>query len=183
MKERCFSPKCKDYKDYGGRGITICERWLDFENFYVDMGDKPKGLSIGRIDNNDNYCPENCRWETSVQQARNKTSNVIIEYNGYKKPLIEWCEILGLSYKTIYRRLTRGWSIEKAFTYEIQKDRKLYVVYKGIEKSMVDWCKEFNIPLQTAIVRRNRGWSIERTFEEPLRIWPNQYRFQPKLSS
>lgn len=73
MKSRCYNPKEKAYKYYGGRGITICDRWrFSFENFYEDMGDKPKGLSIDRINNDGNYEPSNCRWATATEQANNK---------------------------------------------------------------------------------------------------------------
>lgn len=74
MKDRCFNPKNKRYRDYGGRGITVCSEWLKFENFYSDMGDKPEGLSLDRINNNGNYNKENCKWSTPKEQANNRRS-------------------------------------------------------------------------------------------------------------
>ena len=72
MKQRCLNPKATGYKNWGGRGITVCDEWLGFENFYEDMGDKPVGLSIDRKDNNKGYCKSNCRWATPTEQANNK---------------------------------------------------------------------------------------------------------------
>lgn len=72
MKARCLNPHNKRYADYGGRGITICERWLTFENFFADMGQCPQGLSLDRIDNSGNYEPDNCRWATTQEQTSNK---------------------------------------------------------------------------------------------------------------
>lgn len=113
LKDRCYNPNNPNYKNYGGRGITVCEKWLkSFENFYSDMG-KSNDLSVDRIDVNGNYCPENCRWATPTEQARNRTNNVLFLYRGEEKCASEWCEIYNMATSTFHNRLKRGWNIEK----------------------------------------------------------------------
>lgn len=114
--DRCTNLKSNKYPGYGGRGITVCERWLEsFENFYADMGDRPSPKhQIDRIDNDKGYCKENCRWATPKEQCRNRTNNRIIEFNGEKKPLSEWAELKNMSGAALAARLKRGWSIEAA---------------------------------------------------------------------
>lgn len=107
MKYRCLNKNAKDYPKYGGRGISIYPPWLDFKNFYADMGDRPDGTSIGRIDNNGDYTPENCRWETPQQQQSNTSSRVVAE--GYT--IEDLVRITGLNYNTIELRLRRGLSV------------------------------------------------------------------------
>jgi hypothetical protein len=115
MLERCIRPSNFKYPRYGGRGITVCERWLIFTNFLVDMGERPSGMTIDRINNDGNYEPGNCRWATPKQQARNTSTNYMITYNGEKKSLPEWAEIHGLPRLVIRGRLQLRWSIERAF--------------------------------------------------------------------
>jgi len=105
IKNRCTNHSYHGYKNYGGRGISVCERWNKFENFYEDMGEKPKGLSVERKDNNGNYCPENCCWETIKNQNRNKRSNVNIEYHGKTQCMKDWAKELGINYGTLKSRL------------------------------------------------------------------------------
>lgn len=117
MKGRCLNVKKDCYKDYGGRGIKVCDRWLKFENFLADMGERPEGMSIERIDNDGNYEPGNCKWATSKEQSNNKRSCVIISYGGKKMSLKEWAKHLNINYGTLWDRINRrGWSIEKAFS-------------------------------------------------------------------
>jgi hypothetical protein len=118
MIQRCSNPKCKAYKHYGGRGIKVCPRWLEsFENFYEDMGDHPLGMSLDRKDNDGDYCKENCRWATQVEQRSNMRSNVWIDYKGETKTRTQWAHRLGMSVETLRGRLNRlGWSIERALT-------------------------------------------------------------------
>jgi hypothetical protein len=110
MINRCYREKDREYPQYGGRGIKVCDQWRQsFEAFFADMGHRPSaGHSIDRIDNNGNYEPGNCRWATRAEQCRNRRSNVLIEHDGQRKTVIEWSESTGLSYMTIYKRHKRG---------------------------------------------------------------------------
>lgn len=111
MKTRCLNSNSASYERYGGRGITICKRWLKFKNFYEDMGNKPIGKTLDRIDNNKGYSKQNCRWATNKEQARNKKCNIV--YKG-EYP-VEASKRLGGKRTLIYERIKRGWSIERAF--------------------------------------------------------------------
>lgn len=117
LKERCSNPNNKDWPNYGGRGITVCKRWRDsFEAFFEDMGPRPDGHSIDRIDCDGNYEPSNCRWATNREQMQNVRHNVIVELEGESIALKEACRRLGLSdkYKAIWQRMKRGQSFEEA---------------------------------------------------------------------
>jgi len=117
IKNRCTNKNVKSYKDYGERGITICDRWLVYENFLADMGRRPKGCSIDRINNEGNYEPDNCKWSTRSEQQNNKRTNHIIEYNGERLNIKQWCTKLNLQYSTILRRCTLpGWTAEQILT-------------------------------------------------------------------
>lgn len=116
MKRRCENPKDKKYKDYGGRGIYVCDRWQEIRNFLEDMGPRPtKKHQLDRIDVDGPYSPDNCRWATIKENMRNKRDNRYITYNGSKKTLVEWSEETGLDARLISRRLDDGWSIKQAF--------------------------------------------------------------------
>lgn len=116
MIQRCTNPKNPKYRIYGHRGIRVCERWLKFENFLADMGERPfKNYSIDRINNNGNYEPENCRWASPQEQARNQTKTRLIKYNGKTQTLMEWAEETGIPHYNLHQRLSKlGWSIERA---------------------------------------------------------------------
>lgn len=117
MIDRCHSPKCHAYSTYGGRGISVCERWREsFDHFCLDMGPRPPGHSIDRIDNNGNYEPSNCRWATAKEQGRNTRTNRLLEMKGQRLTLTEWAELIGIDRSTLWHRLRRGYSIERALT-------------------------------------------------------------------
>ena len=124
MKARCYDPNSSRYTSYGGRGITICDEWInDFEAFdeWSTSHGYSEKLSIDRIDVNGNYEPSNCRWATNDEQAVNKTNNHYLELNGEIKTVSEWARQLGVRYNLISNRLQRGWSVENALTIPLLK--------------------------------------------------------------
>ncbi len=127
MKARCYNPKTSNYANYGGRGIKVCDRWRDsFINFISDMGARPSpNHSIDRIDNDGDYCPENCRWATLSEQNSNTRRNRFIEFNGQKKTLSQWGNETGLGMLNIWNRLKLGWSVERALTEPLHSQKKL----------------------------------------------------------
>lgn len=133
MRRRCLNKDHEYYYNYGGRGVKICKRWMLFENFYADMGPRPSlNHTLDRYpDINGDYKPSNCRWATKKQQANNRRSNIVVEYNGEKKNLKEWSEHLGVSYKLIHKRInTFGWTIEEAFNTPVKRSNRYLYGYK-----------------------------------------------------
>lgn len=117
MRRRCDNPRNKSYGLYGGRGITVCERWQDFSNFLADMGERPSRLhSIERQNTNGNYEPGNCVWATKAQQSRNTRRNVVLTHNGKTMVLQDWADFLGVHRCTLERRLRKGWPIHKVLS-------------------------------------------------------------------
>lgn len=123
MKDRCDNPNNNEYKNYGGRGIKVCKEWTNFNPFYdwaISHGYQ-NNLTIERIDVNGNYCPENCTWITRYAQARNRTDNRTISFNGKTMIITDWAKELGISEATIRHRLNIGWSIERTLTTQVQR--------------------------------------------------------------
>ena len=114
MKRRCSDKNHRSKASYYDKGITVCERWKDFKNFLADMGERPEGSTIDRIDGNGNYEPSNCRWSTPKEQANNMKTNHYIERDGLRLTVSQWAEKLGIKDGTIRARLSRGWSDERA---------------------------------------------------------------------
>lgn len=114
MRQRCSARNCEHSDRYALRGIFVCERWNNFENFLKDMGRRPSDShQIDRIDNDGPYSPENCRWVTPKEQQRNKRSNVVLTFNGTSATIAEWSEILEIPYSRIMSRIVRGKSIDE----------------------------------------------------------------------
>lgn len=116
MKQRTGNPKDPNARHYSERGITLCERWLNFENFLKDMGERPEGTNLERIDNDKGYSPSNCRWATQAEQMRNRRSNVFIEYQGKKQTVQEWSKELNIPFTTLRLRMKTGWPVERVLS-------------------------------------------------------------------
>ena len=161
MKKRCYNQNEPRYKDYGAREIIVCQEWLDdFDNFadWAKDNGYTDELTIERIDVNGNYEPNNCCWITLKEQARNKRDTLKVIYKGVEKPLIQWCEELGLCYDTMNDRIVaRKWSVKKAF--ETKSQRELSFAAK---------CKLHNINPATARDRIVKfGWTEEEALNTP----------------
>jgi hypothetical protein len=128
MLNRCRNPKMLKYRDYGARGIKVCERWKKFENFYEDMGQCPAdGMSIDRIDTNGDYCKENCRWATAEEQALNTRRNRLVTFNGKTLPMSIWCKRFDLIYSTAINRLNKGMPAEQIFAMSVRKNSNIKI--------------------------------------------------------
>lgn len=114
MMMRCYYDKCDGYKYWGGRGISVCGAWHDFSNFLADMGEKPHGTTLDRINNDGDYTPKNCRWATPSEQSRNRRNAVYLEAKGDRLTIAEWAKRLGVDQHVIQKRLKRGWPADQA---------------------------------------------------------------------
>lgn len=175
IKKRCNNPNSSRFKDYGGRGIKMCDEWLnDFDSFadWSKNNGYSDELTIDRKDVDGNYEPQNCRWITIKEQCRNKRNTVLVEYNGVTKPLIVWCEELGLIYDTMHDRIKkRGWSVEKAFETKSQR-----------EDSFASQCKSHGISENVVRDRVNKlGWDLETALNtKSLGLGANQKSYPAK---
>jgi hypothetical protein len=165
MKERCLKPSHSNYDRYGGRGIQVCQRWLNsFLAFYEDMGKKPPGTSLDRIDNDGDYTPDNCRWATPLQQSQNTASVILLTHNGETKCLKEWARRLGINIKTLTWRID-SWGVDKALSTPRHKNkpgnRPTMVNFNGETLSVREWSERLGIP-RNILHKRLKRWGIER---------------------
>jgi hypothetical protein len=116
MLNRCRKPDSDQFRYYGARGIRVCERWLEFSNFLADMGERPTGKTLDRIDNDGNYEPGNCRWATHAEQMSNSSRNVRLTFRGETLTLTQWAQRIGVGKTTLACRLRLGWTVEEALT-------------------------------------------------------------------
>ena len=124
MWARCSNSNHISYHNYGGRGISVCERWESYRNFLEDMGPRPEGSSLDRLDGSLGYCPENCRWSSRLTQNRNRRANIMLSLDGHTRCLAEWAEISGLKYMTLYNRVVvRGLPLAEALTMPVRHSK------------------------------------------------------------
>ena len=175
IKQRCFNKNNNNYKNYGGRGISVCKEWSDsFESFYEwAEADYKKGLSIDRIDVNGDYCPENCRWADRTIQSRNKRNTRHITINGITRSLYDWCDHYNCPYGRAETRLKHGWPVEDLFgekDYRWARKNKnvgVKVIYNGKPTNLFELCLEIGFDYSLAQNRRRLDW-------------PDEFLFKPK---
>lgn len=171
MLQRCYDTRQKCYARYGGAGITVCDRWNpaqggSFDNFLTDVGRKPtRKHSLDRIDPLGSYCPENVRWATAEQQARNKTNSALVIYEGKLIPMMDAAELSGINYSTLRQRRRNGWADAEMFmSIEEGQERKvkLVVEVEGVKMPLVAACKKLGVKYVTAKARISKGWPMDR---------------------
>lgn len=175
IRQRCNNPNSRAYKNYGGRGIAVCERWSKFSHFIADMGEPSAGMTIERIDNDKGYSKDNCIWATRTAQSRNRRGLFMIDIDHEVRPLSEWVEKFGVvNYATAHQRITKGWDAELAVK------TPLVVRRRGVPRGerianfdhIIVSTKDGPLPLWKAIElsglkpgtvlqRMRRGWSAE----------------------
>ncbi len=185
MRCRCNNPSDDHYKDYGGRGITLCEEWADskdgFARFIEHVGPSPSDQhSIDRTLNDKGYEPGNVRWATKRQQARNRRSTRDITFNGRTQCLQAWADELKLDRACIGSRLEAGWDIERALTTKsspqhkgindkARQDTGMHLEYKGENLSLRQWAERTGISMQTIRNRIKKGLIPEQVIEVPVK--------------
>ena len=162
MKERCLNPDKDNYMSYGGRSIKVCDRWIEsFDNFMDDMGRRPHGTTLDRIDSNGNYEPSNCKWSTYSEQTLNTDHTLWIDDDGERICLTHFAKKYGIPPTTIKYRINRGYLVEQL---KIKPDANLVynVEYKGVIYGLRSICREFGLPKTTLARKRSQGMTIKQ---------------------
>lgn len=168
MQERCLNPKHKSYADYGGRGITICERWREFSSFLADMGERPPRTTLDRFPNaGGNYEPGNCRWATSKEQNNNRRGNRLVTFNGVTMTLSQWADRAGADAAIVGRRLDAGVPLDVALSRPVAKRTTRMVTVGGQIEPLTYWIHHFKLSRKTVHERLSRGWTPEKAVTTP----------------
>lgn len=170
MIMRCYNPKRKSYKHYGGRGIEVDPKWRTFEGFFEDVGDRPEGMTIERIDPNGNYTKSNVKWASQEDQQNNRRNNRTLECNGKTQTIRQWEKELGFARGVLWARLQKM-TLKEAVESPMQKTGLLTAF--GITKHKNDWCEWSGIKLGTLNYRLLAGWTTEKALTEPVKKCPS----------
>ena len=167
MKNRCNNPNFIHYDRYGGRGITYDKRWESFTNFLKDMGEKPSPKhQLERVDNDKNYCKENCMWVTRKEQTRNRggdRATRLYTYDGKTMCIKDWADYVGISPSSMRKRLDKGWPLEKAFSSEKHDKPNLYT-YDGKTMTLTEWSEHLGVKKVTLSTRLRAGYPVDKVF-------------------
>lgn len=169
MKERCNNPNTANFSDYGGRGIEVCARWNDYAMFIADMGRRPVGCSIDRINNAGNYEPGNCRWATRKEQNRNTRKNKMLTHAGAVRCIAEWADETGINETIIRQRLSLGWDVARTLTEPVKQLARRALKLGMKTQSVSAWCNELGLPLATIRNRVYLGWDDKAVLTTPVR--------------
>jgi len=167
MRNRCRNPNHKSYPRYGGRGIKVCERWNDYANFLEDMREAPAGLSLDRIDNNGDYCKENCRWVDMKVQGSNRENVLLLTHKGETANATEWARRLGVSPSSLVRRHEKGWSDDEIFSTPFQKETIATIEYRGEKLTYAQAANRLGVTVRSIYLRIKKGMSSEAIFATP----------------
>ncbi len=169
MTQRCSNPTHKDYENYGGRGISVCDKWKTFSGFLEDMGEKPAGTSIDRIDVDGNYCVENCRWANKFTQANNRSSNRILTLNGESKTMAEWSRKLEISQSSLSDRLKHN--TEEDALSKNKNPNNVSITIDGETNLVMQWLKIKSMSTTTYYNRIKKGMTPVEALTKPLRTY------------
>lgn len=169
MRARCYSPCNASMGNYQKNGIKVCERWSSFANFYADMGSRPEGYTLDRIDCDKGYSPDNCRWATWSTQSKNRKGfNINITFSGKTQCLKDWAKEYNIHYQTLVARVKRfpQLSFEEILQYCDPRAEK--IEWQGKKYTREELCKMYNIPKQNFYDRQHKGWSLEKILTTPV---------------
>ena len=162
IKQRCTNPNNPQYRYYGGRGVTMCDRWLNsFEDFYADVGGRPAGMTLDRVDNNKGYELTNVRWATKSEQARNRRCVVTVSHDGKRMFLHEWADYLGVSHEVLKKRWQLGERPPKLLEPLRSRKHDIPITFKGKSKTMKEWASYLGVKYTTLLYRINHGLSLD----------------------